>query len=755
MLLGALLNCVFWTGVGLVTTNFRRDAVERILAAVVIGFVAIVLSVELLSCFGWIDLLPISCLCGLTLLIGVVAMRRREESPPGTAAIAGRVPVPRYFIRASYYVMLCIAVWAVLDSLLFGLLTPVQINSDAPIYHLPFAMRWAADHQLGYVPTPFGEEGATYFPANGDLWLTWLTVTGKGATWAKAGQWPFVLVGGLALYRLARLTGGRRDAAVVPAAVWMFLPLTLHQSSLANVDLIFAAFYFIALVFILQYREQSRRGRRSYFDLVMAALSAGCLLGTKSIGLIYSPMILAPLVWSICRKNTQVANSRPEVTPRLTEDVSFSTPSRGRMWALFVLATGVALPSMYWYARNLWWTGNPVYPLDVQVWGHRVLSGWYAPSAMRTTAYHCPVNQWPVLLMQLHSIAGPYFASLWVICLLAGLIGTAAAAGQNRRELRLLAALALAHVAVYWWVVPYNTQARFLLPAFGLGLISLSNYLSHWPSLVWLVLLLFVGHTFGQFSTGVSSMPAVSFRTFHALIALGDAARGTALPMSIVLAVLTLQSKLRLRWLAAAGMVISACGIVAEPLADSIARQSGRGFYPSTGLGSEIMPAWTIVERASPPSGTRVAYTGGNLPYYLSGADGRNTVRYININRHADWLPHDYHKARRESGQRDTAPTPWPEWNRQDANYDAWLQNLQAAQIELLFISRVNLHGRFTKFAGERPPFPIEKQWADNHAEAFAYLGPSPEGGADAPHSVVYRVIPFNRNHGRPGAGPK
>ena len=133
-----------------------------------------------------------------------------------------------------------------------SLLLGVKVVSDGPIYHLYFAARWWKAGRLFLVASPFGENAATYFPANGDLWFSWLMATWGGERLAKLGQAPFLVLAGLAAYGCARRLGASRSASVV-ATCWFVssTPLLLFSFE-PNVDTIFVAGYLMAAYFFLR-----------------------------------------------------------------------------------------------------------------------------------------------------------------------------------------------------------------------------------------------------------------------------------------------------------------------------------------------------------------------------------------------------------------------------------------------------------------------------------------------------------------------
>ena len=215
-----LLNAIFWTGTLLIAAAIRPPGLDRVFAASILGFTIIVLSLILLSPFAALRLSSMVLLCLAVLLVGVALQYARG----GIRDV--RMALPFRFGKhhdVSVLVLAAITLWATLHYLLYGLIWPVQPISDA--HYLPPAVRAtlveAAAVEL--VPTPFGEEAATYFPANGELWFTWLSVTSNGGPIIKVGQWPFLALGTFAFTlsagKWAELAGAalsQRRAGVSP-----------------------------------------------------------------------------------------------------------------------------------------------------------------------------------------------------------------------------------------------------------------------------------------------------------------------------------------------------------------------------------------------------------------------------------------------------------------------------------------------------------------------------------------------------------
>jgi hypothetical protein len=144
---------------------------------------------------------------------------------------------------------------------------------------------------------------------------------------------------------------------------------------------------------------------------------------------------------------------------------------------------------------------------------------------------------------------------------------------------------------------------------------------------------------------------------------------------------------------------------------------------------------WLELDRLAGPSGARVAYAGTNLPYFLLGAGLRNDVQYVNIDEHRAWLMHDYHRRACRQGA-PSWPSPWPAWDREHPDYDAWRANLNALKIDLLVVASMGRpKGGLPDEDAEG--FPIERRWAEAHPDAFECLYGAVEGD---PKFRIYRV---------------
>jgi hypothetical protein len=695
-----------------------RPGIPAGLAAFVLAWSWLSIGTLFLGLIGWLERGPLMAWSVLGLISGWVG---RSVSGPEIEPVEEKTPPAEpWDLEATIATGLCL--WAMIVLLMPSLLFPVKVVSDGPIYHLYFAARWWKAARIFLIATPFGENAAPYFPAVGDLWLTWLFVNWGGDRLARVGQFPFLLVAMITVYSLSRRLGAGRTPAIVATAWFATIQPFLIFSFEPNVDTIFVAGYLLAVFFSIRYLLRDD----GVGSLVLAGLAAGGAWGSKAPGIVFVPPLLLLIAIALVARPGRWA-------------------TRARDLALILLVPLVL--EGYWPVRNALLTGNPLYPIHLRVFGRTWLSGWYGPEAMPTSPYFLPRGDWRSFVDLLLLVFDPRLMPLWIVAI----VGSWYFGGRRillSRAVWACAGLAVMNVALYWLVIPYRTQQRFFLHAGGLAAIPLAMLLSRWKWVCRLAVFLLAVHVL---TPQVWPFPANGARpTWDLSPAIPNVTPSTIpfLPDLMILMGLSPRGGPRrsgLEMLMGLG-----CFAVAATLGWSLRGRKSRLILPASGLvflaliqGSAISPAipetiisrypsfpdyirgWIDLEIRSGRNGTRIAYAGTNLPYYLMGPDFRNVVRYINVDAHRGWLLHDYHLAADGLGLPSTWGSTRPGWDRARPDYDAWLANLRAEGIQLLVVARANPdEGRLN--VADREGFTIERVWADAHPERFALLYADP-----------------------------
>ncbi len=282
------LNAGLWLSASLVARyGFRQPrGGPRGLATAVLAWSWLTLGLELHGSVGLLSRGPLLgwVLVGLAGGLGCLTLRRTE-----------RLESLGHGVKWGWEgaVALGLVLWVTSGLIAPSLAQPVKVVSDGPIYHLYFAVRWWKAAGLELVATPFGENAATYFPAVGDLWFTWLIVGWGGDRLARVGQAPFLLLAGVTAYALCRRLGAGGRSSLI-AVCWFVTstPLLLFTFE-PNVDTVFVAADLLGVYFLVRYAL----GDDGVGSLVLAGLSLGLAMGTKAVGVVFvPPLILAALV---------------------------------------------------------------------------------------------------------------------------------------------------------------------------------------------------------------------------------------------------------------------------------------------------------------------------------------------------------------------------------------------------------------------------------------------------------------------------
>lgn len=685
---------------------------SAVLAAAVLFWTVCTIALEILSFWGAICLLAQIGVGSAVLMVGLCLPRARDQARETLE------PRESWGWDAAAILSVGLLVTAVVPLALQSLLLAVKVVSDGPIYHLYFAVRWWRAGRLILVAAPFGENAATYFPANGDLWFTWLITAWGGDRLARIGQTPFLLLAALAAHGLARSAGASRSASAIATCWFASSTPLLIFSFTPNVDSIFIAGLLLAGYFFQRFALD----HEPWPALGLGALAAGLAMGTKAVGVVFVPPVLAfglVLAW-------RASGSR-----RLKI-------LRSLVVVLVPLATGG-----YWFFRNAWLTGNPLYPLQVALLGKIILAGWYGPEAMRLSPYYIPLSDARALGDILLAALDPRLSPVWLLAVTGAILAVIRRAGDGprRRLTAAFAVLAIVNIALYWIFIPYRTQQRFMLQALGFAVPPLAILIDRGGWSRGLAAVLLAVHLLAPQSwpcakddraipwdltpmipNAVEAPIPLSPRLERAFEhdPLKRSATGLVLlaatALTALLATRGFLGQRGRRPLAAVAWTVALAGAGLADLGMN-SYDSRIRFYPPF---LDFYRGWMNFDVWCGPRGARVAYAGTNLPYYLLGDGLRNEVRYININDRRGFLPHDYHREALARGE-GVWPNSRPGWDRMNPDYRAWIRNLEAERIDLLVVTRVNT-GEGAHNVADAQGFPIERVWADGHPDRFEPL---------------------------------
>ncbi|MFH1539921.1 MAG: hypothetical protein ABIH66_13290 [bacterium] len=681
-----LMNIVVgWTAVRAVSLLWGGLSPFARWAAVAVVYCGEIIVVEaVLGFMGFLTVAAVAVAVSAILCILIFVRAKPRAKDGGGERWGGPAAV---FAAALFCVFLCMAIWAVV--------TPPPAGGDGFIYHLYFPAVWLRHGAIEYVPLPYGAQAATYYPMNTESLILWLMLPFHEDFLANAVQLPFLLLCGALVAALAvRVMGVGGRAAVVAAVATMLFPAAIQQSVVARVDVAFSAWFLASLLFLVEWNR--RRGAR-YAALAGAAF--GLFVGTKSIGLLFGFLILLPFLWMLRRETLKSAVAA-------------------------VLLFGIAAFAFggFWYARNWVATGNPVYPLHVSVGGATVFAGAYGREAMRV--FH--VSDPKEILRIFDFFLGKGIGILFPAAAVGGLVLMFVKREYSAGKLYLLL-LPFLLLGLFWWANPHNnlTNGRFLFPAFFLFGVAVAYALDAMGKAGWLL--------------GVIVAAAVSWSTVQhddlarivreVATTLAGTNEGLLSPARAAVALLAASGGAVGLWLLFrrgwAGKICLAAGLLLLfPALNSTWEYYEAYKYRWYGAFPQGR-AWAVVEeqvarrqRVGGPA--RIANCGGERAYGLFGTGLRNEVFSVNVDSRAGWQFHDYH-LRIPANRRAPAGSERPQFHRASPDAKAWLDNLEARRVDILFCAALDPIAR-RHMAHDRDGFTIEVSWAERDPGRFREL---------------------------------
>jgi 4-amino-4-deoxy-L-arabinose transferase-like glycosyltransferase len=325
---------------------------------------------------------------------------------------------------------------------------PVMAN-DALTYHFPAAVHWLATGRLGLFEAWYFNPANTYSPLAGSTFIAWWMAPIGNDVLARYVQTAPLLLIFFAAMRLMRALGARTVVAALLALALLASKPFLRQSQIEKDDLFLTAFFACGVAGFSRERLADRLGAWRI------GVALGLLVATKFTALMALPALL------------------------LAADAPWRA---GWRWRRYAVAAGVALLlAGPWYLRNLIVTGNPLFPVEVKIFGMTIFHG-ILPAA-RSSHSNGVAAIWSILTGVDQSL--PDKPMIVLLCAM----GAAWVGAWRRVRAEPLVRLCLLGpwiaLIVFIRLSPHS-EARYVYPAFFLLFASAAIALAAWRN--WLAL---------------------------------------------------------------------------------------------------------------------------------------------------------------------------------------------------------------------------------------------------------------------------
>jgi hypothetical protein len=231
---------------------------------------------------------------------------------------------------------------------------------DALAFHLPKVTCILQSHGIEVFPAI--PVFINTYPFNAELLFLWNVIYLGNDILVDGTQAVFALVSVLALYGIARKCGVKPQYAAY-VMLFLFIPIVIQQATTCYIDIIVSGLLMIAVNFMLL-KDRAR------INLLILGMAVGMMLGTK-----YS-YILPGLIVSLAALFLIVRDRKIELAR-----------SGNRTWLPWILLADCLiylLPILVlggtWYGRNYLLFGNPLAPIEINIFGATVFPGFSKPA---------------------------------------------------------------------------------------------------------------------------------------------------------------------------------------------------------------------------------------------------------------------------------------------------------------------------------------------------------------------------------------
>lgn len=437
-------------------TNFLvRLVVYVLLVLLPVHFVA---TLQLLGVFEAFSLFHIAILDVFVLLALVLWHRLKpfagELQAERFSVVAFLKGLPASVLISFGIVVGCYAVFAI------DLFTSYPLGPDGIYYRLLLAVRWLQEGSLNIPPKTWRYA----LPGNAEIPMMILLGTGWQAL-ALLFNFLGTVILVCSVYLIALKCGATKAAAFVSALIMASIPLINFQTFLAYTEVYGTSFIMAAIALFLYRNDKRKSGQSSHLlsSLVLSGLAMGIAIGTKVAFLFYGAVFFVTVFIVL-----MLERDRHKKPLKL-------------LAVLIVLA--MIVPSIFWFGRAFFTTGNPLYPAKVELFGRTIFDGFTIEYMRPSSQYHDFVRyriEWPLypwterntrqLNYSERGGLGATFAAFVPLGVLYALYTLLRDRGQNSDTLKKVFVLFL-FLGVPAWFLVLGEVPRYGIPLMALAVI--------------------------------------------------------------------------------------------------------------------------------------------------------------------------------------------------------------------------------------------------------------------------------------------
>ena len=479
---------------------------------------------------------------------------------------------------------------------------PVGLGPDDESYHLAAVAVWHRFGDLRMIKFAVGDASTTFYPVGGEVWSWVLLAPFRDSdVLTRWSQLPFAVASIVATAAIGRRLGLSLRSALMAALLFAAIKRVFPGLAFTAGNDHSSSFFTLASIDAsLALAAQPAAGLAVY-----AGAALGLLLGTKYIGLLFAPTVLAVLVLA-------------GLGHRLRSAPGERLPVRALAGLAVLMAVAGVVAGGYTYLRNWVTAGNPIFPAPLSLFGHSILPGWEEVNLeTRRQAPEFQIDVWRFLVDR-SDLLGSFFPyTMLPAAFAAPLLALWRRRGEWWRD-ALVLLLPIAFFLEFLYLMGDHRDMRYFLPGVALAAVAFAWLVEQAGSRASpfrvLVLLVLTFHVARKLDFGGSVAVVVAL----ALIALGWLAVRHG-PRVVPRLKVTLARPAPRRWLAVGSA--AAVLLTALPLGAMVTSYQEMKLF-------ERPPALAL-ERMASPDGAAVAYVGLNKPYSFFGSRLQNDVRIV------------------------------------------------------------------------------------------------------------------------------